>query len=217
MISNLKKLFISSSILCTVVLVPLPEQTLFKTIRFKGIPASKVIHFKQGLTFKVDSSNSTYIYPFRDINEIGSILVEGSMTGVLNLRGKQQGTSNADDYIFKIGLIIAGEKRLNFAQRLIAPNWVIEMENILPNNIGVERVEFYIMVSDRSILNTKRVHPLSDLFIENRVWLYDKNKKYFSHKYQLNQKMRVIGLWISSDGDNTKSKFSMTLTKIRLN
>jgi hypothetical protein len=70
-------------------------------------------------------------------------------------------------------------------------------------------------VQDRSNLGRQRQHPLSELIFENNVWLLDKPGD-FSLTYSLDRPRQVIAIWISIDGDDSRSNYTTLIKSLQL-
>ncbi len=64
-------------------------------------------------------------------------------------------------------------------------------------------------------IGTSRVHPSSDFFIENFVFRIKKNED-FKLTHKLKTPIKAIAIWLSTDGDDTKSEFQTIIKGIKL-
>ncbi len=195
------------------------DQPNWQTLVYKNIPANTV---RQGTTdtsieIEVNASASPLIYVFDRPQTMESISVNGEIIGELPdiPAGLQQGAPGADDFAFRIGLVIAGDKRLNFVQRLIATDWVTTLYGLAPKGEGIDHVRFLNLANPGSITWQQRTHPDSKgLFVETIAGRMISDGR-FELSYRLPVAQRILALWISSDGDDTDSKYIVRLNSIQ--
>ena len=192
------------------------DEKSWESLSYKNIPANKNIFSNNQLVIKVDSSAGPLIFPFEGPKDIKSLKVVGNIKGSLSLGNKVQGSTEADDFIFRIGLVYQGDNTLNFFQQAIAPKWIKKLYSLADQDQGVSNIHFYNLVSQKSLLGQKRSHPMSDLLIENFHTLKPVGPNFTLNVNQL-PKGKVLALWLSLDGDQTQSKFEVTLKEITLN
>jgi len=200
-----------------VFMVPLGQGTQWQSLEFSSLPKNKVTYQKDGLTLEVNKSSSPLIFPFKAAKAIQSITVKGRLLkGSLDLpAGKVQGAKGVDDFIVKVGLVKKGKKTLNWAQRQIAPKWITKLYSLAPKGSGVDSIQFLALGSQEKIKGRKRTHPLSDLLFENVVATY-KPAAPFRLESKFAKPMETLALWISSDGDDTGSQFTVKITEIKI-
>ncbi len=190
----------------------------WQQLKYKSIKAN-VLEFKDDrMRIKVSESASPLIYPFQKPQTFNSLIVKGKVTGKIDLKKPPQGTEGNDDFVFRIGLVTSGEKTLNFFQRAIAPKWIKELHSLAEGKAqGISAIHFYNVISDKRILNQKRVHPLSDLIHENFKALLNEDGSFsLNLKKEDLPNEKILALWISSDGDDTKSSFEVIIDHFML-
>lgn len=201
-------------------LIPLQEQGQWQVLKYRHIPPNKVTFDAKGMEIKVDHSASPIIYPLPKVQLVNAISIEGSVTGQLNLpQGENQGSKGNDDYQVRIGLVLRGEKKLNFVQRMMAPDWIIKLFSLAPQDWGVDRIFFMNGTHKASEIGHHRRHPASELLEEWVLWLLPESGK-FLFRHQLADSIKgpreVLAIWLASDGDDTGSKYQIQFTKIEL-
>lgn len=213
---------VRTRLLAVAFVVPLNSDLGWQILSYKKIAANTVAFSAAGMNVKVKSSASPIIYKLPQVNEVEKITVKGRLKGQMKLSAEvaKQGAKGFDDFVFRVGLVVPGNKKLNFFQRKIAPNWVLQLHKLAPADSGVDRIEFFNVVNDKSLLGQKRTHPLSDLIVENFVWqapAMTENGTEFEFVYELPQKMQAAALWLAIDGDDTKSEFEIEILSMSLN
>ena len=114
-----------------------------------------------------------------------------------------------------LGLVIAGDKTLNRFQRFFSADWVRRLHDLAPAGAGIDRVLFLNAVQFEPQVGESRRHPLSDLLHERNVWLMDRGGR-FDLQYELDQPVEVLAVWLSIDGDDSDSRFSVLIDDLRL-
>ncbi|MBY0386147.1 hypothetical protein K2X05_13390 [bacterium] len=172
---------------------------------------------EKGLLIKIDKSASPLIYKLPQTEKIIQVEVEGKIvSGELKLKNNsQQGIKSDDDFIFRLGLVAEGSKKLNWLQRKASPAWIQRLHEIAPKDKGIDAIYFLEVAQDKSLISRKRSHPLSDLMKEEIVTSLELDGS-FRFTKTLDAALPVAGLWISSDGDDSKSKYQVLITKINL-
>jgi hypothetical protein len=192
------------------IVIPL-EPSIWKQISFGRVPIHE-LSLDQGLKISVNQSASALVYKFDQPQRIAEVEIELTQVGEINYQGKKIGEKGADDFPLRLGFVMSGEKRLSWGQGLIAPKWVKELYTLAPKERGLDRVS-YLVIAQEKPLYTKRFHPFSELLEEEIVGVVEKGV--FKATLRAPQG-EVLGLWVSSDGDDTKSRFTMTINRLIL-
>ena len=195
--------------------LPLQQQDHWQVLEYSNLPANRVEFDARGMSVSVSRSASPIIYPLPDSRPVRAVEVRGELSKLLNLEGKTQGQAGADDFSLKIGLVLAGEKTLNFFQHLVSPGWIKTLYALAPQGSGIDHILFLNAVQDEQLLGGQRQHPLSSLIYERNVWLIDRSGP-FELSYELEVPRDVVAVWISIDGDDSGSEFSVQISKLVL-
>ena len=196
--------------------VPLQDLSNWQVLAFRGIPANTVAAGSDGLTIDVDKSASPLVYPLTATTVVTRVRVRGHWDGDLRLpEGAVQGESGADDFVLKLGLVESGEQTLNWFQRRIAPQWVRTLFALAPPESGISQIHFLSTTRQGALVGSSRQHPLSDLIRETRFVHLDETGR-FELDAVLPAPADVVALWVSADGDDTGSTFTLTLESVQL-
>lgn len=179
-------------------------------VEYSKIKPNVIKQTKQGLEISVNNSSSALVFKFDQIKLIKQVKIKAKLKGLINYRGKPPGSKEADDFPLRMGLILKGNKKLNFFQKKIAPDWLIQLDKISSTNGGLDKIHSLIFYTDNPQFKT-REHPLSSYFFEEVAGQFIDYKLDASHRLK---KLDVIGIWLSSDGDDTKSSFSVIVESI---
>ena len=191
----------------------------WEVLQYSGIKANQVSSVNNSLKIVVDNSAGPLVYRLSKPQVIKNIRLDADLIGALSLKKDEpQGNTGNDDFALRIGLVYQGKKRLGFMQKAMAPAWVKKLFSLAPPNIGISHVEFFTVYQDNSLANKKRTHPLSELLIENYVIKPAANGKIKTNipvpKNTRSNDQNVVAIWISSDGDDTQSKYSVNLNHL---
>ena len=196
-------------------LLPLNEQTSWQILQYSSLPPHRIHFSKAGLEMMVDGSAMPLIYPLPKSATVKSIRVRGQLKGTLHVPPQDQGKEKFDDYAFRIGLVEPGERRLNFVQRRLAAAWVRKLFDLAPKGSGISGIHFFNVGTDKAQIGRQRQHPLSEL-IQERVVAVPRPDGRFDFAYSLERPLETIAVWLSSDGDDTGSKFTVLVEQIDL-
>lgn len=198
-----------------VISLPLNEQTGWQVLQYSKLPPHRIRFSEAGLEIMVDGSAMPLIYPLTAPARINGIRVKGRVEGSLRVPAARQGEEKFDDYAFRIGLVEPGERTLNFAQRQFAARWVRKLFELAPKGRGISRIHFFNVGTDKSQIGRRRQHPLSELIVEQVVAVPDREGR-FDLVHRLEQPLEMIAVWLSSDGDDTGSRFNILIEEIAL-
>lgn len=182
----------------------------WKAVHYRNIKANRVGFDPKQMIIEVNQSSSALIYPFSKSRSINAIKLE------IILDGKIITSERQDDFPLRIGLILRGDKRLNFWQRRIAAEWLLMVDQLAAPYGGVEAIESLLFYSqDQKIGFKNRTHPFSELFREQIATPIGADLKVYTHHFSSSKE--AIGLWLSADGDESKSNFRIILKNIEIN
>lgn len=202
-------------LLAGAIALPVQQADNWQLLEYSKLPPNQVSFASDGMRIEVKQSASPIIYPLAEPRRVSRIRVSGSLSNLLDLEPGTQGEENADDFSLKIGLVVSGDKTLGGFQRMFSPKWIKTLFDLAPEGAGVDRIYFLNAVQFESLLGQQRQHPLSDLIYENNAWLLDKTGDFeFSHT--LEQPQEVVALWLSIDGDDSKSSYTTIIRNLSL-
>jgi len=206
---------LNTLVLAGAIALPMQHEGNWQLLEYSRLDANQVIFTDQGMKVTVDQSASPIIYPLDDPQTVTGVTVTGNLSNLLNVAADRQGQQGSDDFSLKIGLVVAGDKTLNAVQKLFSAKWVRKLYDLAPEGTGVDKIYFLNAVQQKGLLGQQRQHPLSDLIYENNVWLLDKTGD-FTLNYKLADPQKVIAVWLSIDGDDTRSSYTTTIKSLLL-
>jgi hypothetical protein len=196
--------------------IPVHDLANWTEAAYRGIPPNRVTVENGALSIDVRDSASPLIYRFDRPLRLTGFSVEASWSGELEIpAGVMQGGDGADDFVLKLGLVVAGDRTLGWFERRVAADWLLRLYELAPKDGGIENVRFYSTTRQRDLIGTSRTHPLSKLLYEERI-AYLAHPGPFSLSRSFGDPIETLGLWIASDGDDTESELQVKIHGILL-
>jgi hypothetical protein len=197
-------------------LVPLDSPSGWEVLSFTRIAPHQVSFSRAGLRIDVRRSAGPVIYPLSPPITVSRVRAEGFVSARLTLAPTaRQGQRGADDYAVRVGLVEAGSRRLSGLQRLGTAAWIKRLFALAPPGAGISRVRFLNVAEATDHIGASRRHPSSDLLYEHVVTSIDARGR-FVLDHRLPEPAQILALWLSSDGDDTGSTFSVTFERLEL-
>lgn len=201
-------------LLALAVAVPLTMADAWEVLAFRGIPPNRV-RFEGGvMTIVVERSAGPIVMPLEQPTVVGSVRAAGIVTGTVATTPQRQGGPDADDFALRVGLVEAGDRRPSFLERRLAPKWVRHLFSLAPAGEGIGRIRFFNLGLDTSQIGRARTHPASDLLFEQIVAAPDDAGR-FDFTVDAGGPA-TLAVWISADGDDTGSSFTVRLERLEL-
>jgi hypothetical protein len=197
------------------VTIPLTDGEGWQVLRYRDIPMNRVDFSTRGLRIDVDQSAAPIVYPLLPATGVVRLTVRGRVDGDLRVSTQRQGTEGFDDYVFRAGLVLAGDRRLSFFGGMFAPEWVKRLHALSMPDQGISKVRFFNIGTDPDQIGQYRVHPDSDLF-EEEVVAVPQADGTFELDVSLMPPMEAVAIWLSADGDDSGSVFTVLVEHITL-
>jgi len=212
----LPRAHLRSALLPAFMLIPGIPADDWRIEHYAHIPANTVAVSDAGMNVSVRASAGPIVYTFEQVRQIKGFRVSGSFSGLPRFGVQDiQGDDGADDFPLRIGFVVAGDKRLNFVQRLVAADWVKRLYTSAPEGVGLDRVQFYTLSQRPELIGQTRVHPDSDL-VHETFFASVRKPGPFHYEYQLARPLQAVAVWISMDGDDTRSNYDIKLTELEI-
>ncbi len=208
----------SRLLLNAVFVIPLTEKGNFQTLSYDSIPKHEIVFSKSGMKVKVNKSAMPLIYPLSKTKNITSVKIKGHVSDLIHLKeGIIQGSDDSekyiDDYTLRLGLVLNGERTLNWLQKKMASDWVLQLYKLAPKGKGIDKIQFYNLTQQKSQLGKKTIHPLGrKLMHEENLWHIDKVGD-FEIELKLKSPKPTHAFWIATDGDGSGSSFEITINE----
>lgn len=211
------KSFFKQPLLWVAMVLPMGQSDVWKRVDYANIPAHQVTRESTTMRIQIENSASPIVHTFHKPVWVTGVDVDASVKGSLIQipKGIKQGQKSADDAVLRLGLIVRGDKKLNWLQRKIAPRWLLKLEKLMPQNYGINHVQFISTCLQKDLLHKKRTHYLDSSLKEECVTLLEKVGPFTLSK-KWTQPLQVLGVWIATDGDDTQSRFELKINSIEI-
>lgn len=207
---------LTTRVMLAVLVIPTSQITCWNTEKFSGIEANGVTVSKNGILVTVRKSASPLIYDFKSELKIKGFTVSGEFLGLPHFADvSKQGTSDQDDFPLRIGFIVPGEKRLSGFKKIFASDWVKNLYKRVPPGAGLDHIQFFNVTQNEKQVGQERIHPKSEL-IHEKFFAVVKTLGAYKFTYTLDMPISAIALWISIDGDDTKSDYDVLISELSL-
>lgn len=203
---------ITQVFLAAAFIVPLQKE-MWTEVKFSSLPANSVSFDEKGIHVDVNNSASPLIHKLKQSVKITGFEFQIKLDGILNPSPTSQ---FEEDSYFRLGLVTEGNNHLSGVKKLFAADWVKKLFALAPEGVGLDKIYFYNVNSENQILGNQRTHPKSDLMKEEIIYLRKSENSVIKFKKSLPENPKVVALWISIDGDNSKSVFKTSIEKIVL-
>lgn len=195
--------------------LPLAAPAGWQVLEYRNIPPHRIRFSASGLEMRVEGSAMPVIYPLPRPQSVRAVRVKGRVEGSLLMAPGRQGEDRFDDYVLRIGLVESGSRTLNFVQRQLAAALVRKLFELAPKGGGISRIQFFNVGADAAQIGRRRQHPLSELIHEQVVAALRLDGT-FEFEHVLDRPLDALAVWLSSDGDDTGSKFTVLVEEIEL-
>lgn len=192
--------------------LPIPlTQDQWVILSFKKIPPNTVSFFDKSLTVKVKSSAGPIVHKLSRVSKVTQFSIRGKFSGA---KVKEK-TAFDEDSVLRFGLVATGKQVLSGPKKWLAADWVKKLFALAPSGTGLDKIYFYNLTNRSELIGKTRNHPKSDLMVEHII-----GQTRIDSDFNITQKMDkpidIAALWISIDGDDTKSEFETKITEIIL-
>ncbi len=188
------------------------ESKEWVSLSYQKIPPNDVQFSQNRITVKVNSSAGPLVHSLPKRKWIHKLVAKGSVVG----KKHEESGDFDEDSVFRLGLVVPGKNTLSGPKRWFAASWLKTLFSLAPEGSGIDSVQF-LFVSNRNTLEGKsRIHPKSNLLHENVQTLLKKDGTFLLEK-TFDPPLEVVALWLSIDGDDSKSQFETSVEEILLN
>lgn len=191
--------------------VPL-EQAAWVSLKFNKIKGNQVTFSKNKLRIEVQESAGPVVHKLPQVLSLSGFRVKGHLSGI---KAVESGEFD-EDSILRVGIVAEGKQTLSGPRRWIAADWVKKLFQLAPAGAGIDRIHFFAITNRPNLVGKHRLNPKSELITETIALGFVKEGD-FDFSYRFKESVRAVGLWLSVDGDDSKSNFSTILTSIELN
>lgn len=216
-------MLISVSYLCWLMCISaaaLPDARLFRlslkpaawaVLSYNKIPKNLVEFSNDELRVQVRSSAGPIVYKLPEVMRVYGIQVLGKFSGEKTV----EGGAFDEDSILRIGLVATGKRTLSGPQRWFAADWVKKLFSLAPDGVGLDKIHFFNVTNRANLVGKSRSHPKSEL-IDETVSALITTTGPLEFSFDLKEPLQVAALWLSTDGDDTKSAFDISISELHL-
>lgn len=194
-------------------LIPAPNlEAKWLRLSYSKIQPTEYKFFGTKLSIQVNKSASPLLYPFEKPAKLKSLRVKGVLLEVPNLKpGK-------DDFVLRVGPAVEGQRQLNAFQRIYAPKWISELDNLARSQgRKLGHLELSVVGLKSAASNWKqRLHPDTELINEEVSLEIDGIGPFELRRIYSESLPPSLGLWLGSDGDNSDAQFSLRIDELGL-
>ena len=183
----------------------------FHHITFDKIPTTKYSEKEGVITAEVASSSSFLLRPFPAIKLIRKVQWRWKVVGDFKVRSIDDLKSKSgDDAVLRVGLIKSGDAPM---VPFFAPAWIkaIQSHMKLP---GTEMQ--YLVAGGPAAAGATWVSPYSSSMNLRQVESTTEVDGWNFAQHTFPVPIKVVGLWLMSDGDGTKSSFVVSLKDLEV-
>lgn len=192
-------------------MIPLSSPDGWQVLKFSKIKPNTAVFSAAGLEVTVDHSSSPLIYQLKDAVPVKGFIAEIEIEGELN----KAGDKFPEDAYLRLGLVAPGTRKMSFAEKLIAAAWVKKLFSLAPKGQGVDQIHFFNLAAESG--GQSRPFPGSKgLMVENIVAVRGPDVKKLTFSHTLTAPVSTVALWLSIDGDDSKSRFKLKINKLEL-
>ena len=182
------------------------------SLSYSKIPPNKVTNEASGLKVAIDKSAGPLVYKLQAPIKLTHFRVKGKLIG----KKKKEDGKFDDDSVMRMGFVATGDQKLTGVKSWFAADWVKELFKLAPKDSGLDKIYFFNATDRKEMVGQKRQHPSSDLIHEDISWHVEEPGAFTLTK-KLDPPIDTAALWVSIDGDDTKSKFEVVIESIQLN
>lgn len=193
--------------------VPLNDERRWHALKYDKRTPHTLRFTESGLEVSVRRSAMPLFCPLAQAVRVNSIHVKGRIIGRIEVAPEKQGKKGYDDYSLRVGLVEPGAATLTVRERRAAADWVKALLDLAPAGRGITKVHFLNLGVDRSEIGRTRQHPMRKL-LEEEVVAAPQSDGSFDFVHVFNPPMEVCAVWISADGDDTKSSFQTIINQL---
>lgn len=188
----------------------------WREITFGDIPANRAVFAADSLRIEVRGSTSALVKQLPENFVAGGVVVSGRIDGELAIPESELWADEYDDAYLRIGLIEAGGKRLTPLQRIAAPRWIRDLEELFGRDGGgIGKIRCALLAPHSSWVGETRTNPKAALFEEFVAGAPGADGA-FRIEWRWNEPAEIVGLWLQADGDDTGSDFNLTIESVTI-
>ena len=180
-------------------------------LSYNKIPPNKVTFSDGGFLVNVKSSAGPIVHKLEGAKRVIGFSIKGKLAGLKKL----EAGGFDEDSVFRLGLVAAGSQTLTGPRRWFAADWVKKLFSLAPEGSGLDKIYFFNLTNRADLVGKLRTHPKSNLIVED-IFASQNQEGIFAVSKKLTAPIDTVALWISIDGDDSKSEFQTSVSEIKL-
>lgn len=187
----------------------------FEHVEFRNIAPTRYQLGKGGdFIMYVQRSSSAFVRGLKRPLQVQSVRFRWRSEGRPEVRDQEHEASReGDDAVLRVGLMLAGPRPF---LPFFAPDWVKQTAALL--NYPSDRMLFLTPMSKHPV-GTRYTSPaakaITSLSLPSEQ-VEGKRFTWWESSWNFDQPQRVVGIWLMSDGDNTRANFTVWLQELEL-
>jgi hypothetical protein len=180
-------------------------------IQFDKIPATNYSTKDGILQADVNNSSSILIRPFDAVKSVKAVSFLWKAEGGPAVKNaEQEKEKKGDDVTLRVGLMLNGDKP---TVPFFAPSWVKATEKVmkLPSDKIIN-----LSVATKNSPGTEWESPYSDSITYLSLASQPAADGWQTAETTFAKPLNVVGYWIIADGDDTKSKFTVSMKNLEI-
>lgn len=187
------------------------EQEGWYSVPFKKVKPNEVQFAGDSIEVSVDASASPLVFRLDGPMPIVGFRVAGIYSGQKN----KERSRYDDDSILRVGLVGVGKKRLMGVASYLSAAWIKLLYAMTPPESGLDKLYFFSLTNRAQLVGKTNRVLKTDLVQDVVLQKIEDNGEYlFTHTFD--EPIEASALWLSVDGEKTRSKFKNTLNEIVL-
>lgn len=185
-------------------------------LQFRGIPP--IQHSMKGgkITLEVKNSAGGLVRRLPKETQVKSFILTGNVKGELKVEADRLWEKDQDDAFLRVGLIVAGGRSLGRLERLVAPAWVVTMNDVLcADGRAPSAIRSHLLVPHAKWIGKQRPNPQMKQLVDHIVATPDADGR-FTMRVDLPEALDLVGLWLMADGDDSGSTFTVEIDSLEL-
>lgn len=195
--------------------LPVNQTNGWQFLKYRKILPNTFRCTPTGLVIGITNSAAPAVFPLTNELRVVELQVSGRISGSLKIPPRHQGEKGFDDYALRVGLVESGTRTLSWWEKRTAADWLKKLFALAPPDKGIGKVHFFNVGTDASQIGHGREYSNGVPMQQTAVTVPD-DTGHFTFTKRFARPLNVIAVWISCDGDDTHSRFAVTIERAEL-
>ncbi|NOQ89996.1 MAG: DUF3047 domain-containing protein [Gammaproteobacteria bacterium] len=183
----------------------------FEHIEFKRIKSSDYTYQGQQLRVAVDGGASFLMQAFDHVRLVSKVSFEWRSEGLpQTIDAKQEEKRAGDDAVFKLGLLLESD---DSSLNPFLPSWMKRVEALLKHP---SEDMIYLVAGAKHKPGIQWLNPYNKRVLMIAVDSIKDQHGWQQSSYHFDVPVKVVAIWLMSDGDNTGSQFTAHIKNISI-